>query len=212
MHNGNFWAHFKNILTKLVYIWSRKWWVQTLKKCIYVTGFAKKVLYMHSFKEHLLSPFDSYMNGPTAHVFNTTENQTVCFHSGLFSSLSDVHRCSGGIQMALSFLDKQTADWLMTWMADEFGLGFSCFVWHMEVKMAPMEVIWLFLVWRCSLYAPLVAPCLPLTVPAYRSADGIGYTSKKLSKMAGNSTGYPVYSRHGDLPWIAIDLWRNMCR
>ena len=100
------------------------------------------------------------------------------FTQASFSSLYDVHRCSGGIQMALSFLDKQTADWLTTWMADEFGLAFSCFMWYMEVKMAPMEVIWLFLVWRCSLYAPLVAPCPPLTVPAYRSAGGIGYTSK----------------------------------
>ena len=35
---------------------------------------------------------------------------------------------------------------------------------------------------------------------------------KKLSKMVGNSASYPVYSKHSELPWIAIHLWRNMCR
>ena len=29
--------------------------------------------------------------------------------------------------------------------------------------------------------------------PPYRSASGIGYASKKLSKMAGNTASYPVY-------------------
>ena len=35
----------------------------------------------------------------------------------------------------------------------------------------------------------------PLTLPPYKSASGIGYASKKLSKMVGNPTSYPVYSR-----------------
>ena len=38
------------------------------------------------------------------------------------------------------------------------------------------------------------------TLPPYRSASGIGYVSKKLSKMAGNSTSYLVYNRHSELP------------
>ena len=44
----------------------------------------KAVLYTHSFKTHFLSPFVSYINGPTAHVLNTAEAWTGCFHSGLF--------------------------------------------------------------------------------------------------------------------------------
>ena len=40
--------------------------------------------YMHSFKTHFSSPYVSYISGSTAHVFNTAESWTVCFHSGLF--------------------------------------------------------------------------------------------------------------------------------
>ena len=39
---------------------------------------------MHSFKTHISLPFVSYINAPTAHLFNTAEGWTVCFHSGLF--------------------------------------------------------------------------------------------------------------------------------
>ena len=34
----------------------------------------------------------------------------------------------------------------------------------------------------------------------YRSGSGVGDASKKLSKMAGNSASYPVYTRHSKLP------------
>ena len=39
----------------------------------------------------------------------------------------------------------------------------------------------------CTDIAFVVAPHPPLTLPPYRSASGIGYASKKLSKMARNS-------------------------
>ena len=44
-----------------------------------------------------------------------------------------------------------------------------------------------------------VATLPPPTLPPFRSATGIGYTSKKLSKMAGNPASYPVYSRYNEL-------------
>ena len=47
--------------------------------------------------------------------------------------------------------------------------------------MTPMDVIWLFLV--------KMQP-LPATLWLCMSATGIGYASKKLSKMAGNSASY----------------------
>ena len=62
--------------------------------------------------------FDSYVNRPTTHVCNKAEQSA--FTQASFSSLSDVHECSGGLQMAPSSLDKQTAncdsphDWLMS--------------------------------------------------------------------------------------------------
>ena len=49
----------------------------------------KGVLYTYSFKKHFSLPLVSFINGPTAHVFNIAEGQTVCFHSGLF--LKPVH-------------------------------------------------------------------------------------------------------------------------
>ena len=55
-----------------------------------------------------------------------------------------------------------------------------------------MDAIWLF--------SALTSPCLPLhgylptpTLPPYKSASGIGYISKKIFKMAGNSASYPLY-------------------
>ena len=40
-------------------------------------------------------------------------------------------------------LDKQAAG-CDKYMADEFGHKFSCSVRYIEVKIAPMDVIWLF--------------------------------------------------------------------
>ena len=69
--------------------------------------------------------------------------------------------------------------WFTTWLADVFGHGFSYFVWYVEVKMAPMDAIWLFQS-RHSLCMPLYGyPPIP-ALPPYRSASGIGYTSKAI--------------------------------
>ena len=45
-----------------------------------------------------------------------------------------------------------------------------------------------------------MAPYLTNTLPPYRSASGIRYTSKKLSKMVSNSASYSVYTRQSELP------------
>ena len=37
----------------------------------------KQVLYMHSFKIHFSPSFVGYINGPTAHAFNTAENMSL---------------------------------------------------------------------------------------------------------------------------------------
>ena len=74
-------------------------------KSTVVTIFAKRGL-IHTcavsrctFHHHLMP---IYINGPTAHVCNTAKSLTVCFYSGLFSSLSDIHNCSGGLEMAIA--------------------------------------------------------------------------------------------------------------
>ena len=45
-------------------------------------------------------------------------------------------------------IHKQTASCNSPHMqpADEFSHGFSCLVWYVEVKVVPIDVIWLFLV------------------------------------------------------------------
>ena len=71
------------------------------------------------------------------------------FAVACFWGLSDIHECTGRLQMAAYPLDKQAAgcnsphDWLMSLAMD---LQCNCFVWYMEVKMTPMDAIWLVLV------------------------------------------------------------------
>ena len=60
--------------------------------------------------------------------------------------------------------------------------------------MAPMAVISLFYIEDIVFARHFVA-----TRPPYRSASGIGYAGKTLSKMAGNPASYPVYSRYNEL-------------
>ena len=158
-----------------------------------MTGFAKRVLYT------------------TARVFNTAEGWTVCFHSGLFIKPVWCPRVLRWPSNGPIF-PRQADSWL--WftkrLADEFVHGFSCFVWHVEVKMAPMEVIWLFFSKDVSFLH--YTSWLPAHPPPCRSASGIGYTSKNYLKWWGKPASYPVYSRYNELLWIAIDLWRNTCR
>ena len=69
------------------------------------------------------------------------------FAVACFWGLSDVHECTGRLKMAAYPLDKQTAgcnsphDWLMS-----SAMDFNCLVWYVEVKIAPMDAIWLVLV------------------------------------------------------------------
>ena len=44
-----------------------------------------------------------------------------------------------------------------------------------------------------------MAPRLPTTLPLYRNAGGIGYTSKKLSKIVRNPASYPMYSSYSEV-------------
>ena len=92
------------------------------------------VLYTHSFKIYFSSPSLSYINAPTAHLFNIAEGWTVCFHVGLF--LKPVW-CPWVLGWPLNGpIFPWQADsrlWITTQLADEFAHGFSCFVWHVEV-------------------------------------------------------------------------------
>ena len=95
----------------------------------------KGVLHIHNFKTHLSLPFDSYINGSKVAsymclVLLKFEQSTITQAS--FSSLSNIHECSGCLQMAPSSLDKQIAncdspqDWLMSLTMD---LAALCDMW-----------------------------------------------------------------------------------
>ena len=95
----------------------------------------KGVLYTHSFKIHFSSQFQE--------ITTPMDQQHMClillkvdqpaFTQTSFSSLSDVHECSGGLQIAPSSLDKETAgcnsprDWLMSLAMD---LAALCDIWR----------------------------------------------------------------------------------
>ena len=172
-----------------------------------VTRFAKRGLILtvsrHTFHRHLLA---TSMHQQDMCLLLLKVEQSA-FTEAFFSSLSGIHKCSGSLKMVPSSFGKHTAgcesphDCLMSLAMDLAAL------WHVEVKMAPLVVISLFLV---NTY--FVATHPPPTFPPCRSATAIGYASKKLSKMAANPASYPVYSRYNELLWIAIDLWRNTCR
>ena len=107
-----------------------------------MTRFAKKVLCMHSFKTYFLSPFVSYINGPTACVFNTAEGWTVCFHPGVFLKPVWHPRVLGWSSIGPIFpWEAHSWLWITTQLAYEFVHRLSCFVWHVEVQMAPIGVI-----------------------------------------------------------------------
>ena len=127
----------------------------------------KGVLYMHSFKTHFSSPAISYINAPTGYLFTTTESWTVCFHTGLF--LNPVwHSWVLGqpLNGSIFLWQADSRLWITTRLADEFAYGFSCFVWHVQVKKAPMVVISLFLVKTLPFVATWWLPtCHPLSHP-----------------------------------------------
>ena len=114
---------------------------------LFVARFAKKILYMHSFKTHFLLSFVSYISAPTAHVFNNAEDWTVCILHRPYSQAS-LTLTSAWVALIGPFFPWQADSclWITTWLADESVHEFSCFVWHVEVIMAPMQVVWLFLV------------------------------------------------------------------
>ena len=67
---------------------------------VFVTRFTKKRLIHTQFQDSLFIESPS-VNAPTAHVFKNAEGWTVCFNScdqAFFSSLTDVHECSGGLK------------------------------------------------------------------------------------------------------------------
>ena len=146
----------------------------------------------------------SYTRTVSSHTFHrhliatSTDQQHMCLillkveQFTSFSWLSDINECLIGWPSNGSILPCQADSqlWFTTRLADEFGHRFSCFVWHVEVKIAPMEVIWLFsknIAFACH----CVAHYLPPThSKPYRSASGIGYTNKKPSKMVDNSASY----------------------
>ena len=106
------------------------------------------VLYMHSFKTHfhchLLATSMHYLQQHMCIILLRLNNLLSLSHS------SQASLASTSAWIAFKWpIFPWKADirlWITTRLADEFGHLFSCFVWHVEVKMAPMEIIWLFLV------------------------------------------------------------------
>ena len=118
---------------------------------------------IHSFHCHLIV---TYINGPTAYVFNAAEGWTVAFTQVSFSCLSDIHECLGGLQMVSSSLDKQIADcdsphdWLMSLAMD---LAALCDTWRWKWHQWMLFGCYY---WRHRFCPPLCGSLLTLHPPA----------------------------------------------
>ena len=64
------------------------------------------------------------------------------FPEACFWDLSDVHKCLGGLLMAPSPLDKQTAG--STRLVDDLVMDLAFLCHNVEVKMVPVDAMWLF--------------------------------------------------------------------
>ena len=116
------------------------------------------------------------------------------FAVAYFWGMSDIHKCLGGLQMPPSPLDKRTVgcnspdDWLMSLAMD---LADWCVIrrwkWHQWMPFGCFHC------WY-SLFLPPCGYLSTPTLPLYRSASGIGCTSKKVSKMVGNWASYLLNS------------------
>ena len=85
----------------------------------------------------------------------------------------------------------------MTWLADEFGHGFSCFVRY-GGEMAPMDAIWLALVKTyVAVACHFVATCPPPPSHPVGVPVVLAMPVKQLSEMAGNSA-IPIHSIVGE--------------
>ena len=72
------------------------------------------------------------------------------------------------------------------------GLAALCDLWSENgTNRCHFAVFTIDIAFACHLVATHQLP----TLLPYRSASGIGYTSKKLSKMVGDSATYPLHSQ-----------------
>ena len=131
------------------------------------------------------------------------------FTRASFSRLCDIHKGLDGIQWPhFPWTSRQsvvihhmTSWWVWPWI--------YLFCVTSRGENDTNRCYWAVLVKTCPLPITLWFPACPH--PPHLWGD-IGYSSKKLFNMAGNLTSYPIYAGHSELPWIAIDLWRNTCR
>ena len=114
-------------------------------------------------------------------------------------SLLDIQKCTDGLYMAPSPLDKQTAscdslhNWPMSWAMD--------LKWHQCMLFGCSQC------WR-SLGLPL---CGSLPYP-YRSACDIGYSVETLEWQEIQLASYPFISWCIGRLWIAIESWWIACK
>ena len=126
-----------------------------------------------------------------------------------FRGLSDIHGWCGGIQMAPS--PKQIAscnsslDWLMSLAIDLPALND---MWRQKCTNGYHLAV-------LSLYVAFSFHFMTIYLPppsSYRSANGFGFVSKKLSKMTGNLASYLLNNWWIDRLQIAIQLWQISCK
>ena len=142
----------------------------------------KAGFHAHKSKIHFSPLNDRRTHWITTQASIDAESLPVDFVVACFKGLSEVHKCSGHLQMAPHSLDKQTAacnsphNWLMS-LAMDFADWCDMWRWKWHQRM-PFGWFW----WRHSLYPPLCGYLTTPTLLPYRSATGIGYIIKNYLK------------------------------
>ena len=140
----------------------------------------KATFHTYNIKIHFSPSNNSCTHWLTIQAGIDAESCVGCFCCGLFLRPVRCPRVLGS--SSNGYISPWQADsrlYFTTRLADEFGYGFSCFVWYVMVKMAPMDAIWLVLVRRSLCQLLCSYPPTP-TLPSYSSVTGIGYASKKI--------------------------------
>ena len=107
----------------------------------------KAGFHAHNSKTHFSPANDSCIHWLTIQVGIDAESWPGYFCCGLL--LRPVRRPQVYGSPSNGCISPWQADsqlYFTTWLANEFGHWFSCFVWYVVEKMAPMDAIWLVLV------------------------------------------------------------------
>ena len=173
---------------------------------VYVTGFAKRISYVHNFKYHFSPPFDRYNNWLTVHACKIAKGSRGYFYWGLIHGPvwhPSVLKWSVNGSKLPNHADSQQG--ITTGLAGETEHRCSYILWYVEPKTSWIDVIWPYQFSWIRRPCHFVVPHHP--PPSTPTGVLVVLTTlwNKLSKMVGISISYLLKSPSTEWSWITID-------